>query len=89
MPVAGPVEADEFAAGLVQAGLQAGDLAEPAVGLGFLDPVPQVRDDLDEPQPRRQVQPQAGTADALLTELTAEFGQVLTLRDEGADSLPA
>jgi hypothetical protein len=36
-----------------------------------------------------RVHAQAGAADAPLTELTAEFRQLLTLRCSRADSLPA
>lgn len=49
VPVLGPGEVDRLSDGFVQAGLQAGDLARPAVELGFLDAVA----DLDQPRGRR------------------------------------
>jgi hypothetical protein len=45
------LEAGQLPGGFVKAGLQAGDLAEPAVELGFLDAVAEVGDDLDQRWP--------------------------------------
>ncbi|MEV6639390.1 hypothetical protein [Amycolatopsis sp. NPDC051371] len=45
------VEAGQLPGSFVEAGLQASDLAEPAVELGFLDSVSEVGDDLDQPWP--------------------------------------
>ncbi|WP_211762994.1 hypothetical protein [Kutzneria sp. CA-103260] len=58
-PILGPVETDQFPGRLVQAGLQAGDLAHLAIQLRLLDAVAQVGDDLDQPRPRRRIQPKA------------------------------
>jgi hypothetical protein len=64
-----PVEADQLASGFVVAGLQALNLADPAVGLGFLDAVAEVGDDVDEPWAGARVESEAGAADAGLTEM--------------------
>ncbi|MFJ5843188.1 hypothetical protein ACIQGO_41830 [Streptomyces shenzhenensis] len=51
------------------AGLDRGDLAEPALFLGFLEPVEQVRVDLLQPGQLLGVGPQYGATDAGFSEL--------------------
>lgn len=62
--ILGSVEADQFAGCFVEAGLQTGDLAEPAVEFGLLDAGAQVGDDLEQSGSRGGVQAQARAADA-------------------------
>jgi hypothetical protein len=49
--------------------LQAGSLAHHPIDLGFLDPIIQVGDDLDQPWSLPRVDPEARAADAGLTEM--------------------
>jgi hypothetical protein len=63
------VEGYEFAAGGVEAGLQALDFAEPPVDAGFLDAVAEVAGDHFQALPLDRVDTQHGTADTGLTEM--------------------
>uniref|UniRef100_UPI003F49616C hypothetical protein n=1 Tax=Amycolatopsis sp. CA-293810 TaxID=3239926 RepID=UPI003F49616C len=58
------VEVHELASCGVAAGLQAGDLPEPSVGLCLGDPVVEVADDLDQAGAGLGVEAEAGTTDA-------------------------
>lgn len=69
VPVAHPVQADQLSGGRVQAGLEAGGLAEPAVEVGLGDAVAQVGGDLDQPRPDCGLQPQTRAWDAGFSEL--------------------
>jgi hypothetical protein len=79
----------ELLVGRVEAYLQAVDLAQPTAFGRFAQSVVEVDDDGQQSRLLRRVGPQDRAPDAPLTELTAEFGQLLTLRRESADSLPA
>ena len=59
-----------------QGGLDRGDLAEPALVPGLLEPVGEVRADLLQAPHLGRVNPEEGTSDAPLTELNAVFEQV-------------
>jgi hypothetical protein len=54
-----PVEADHLAGCRIQADLQALDLAQPTVELGFLNPILQIGDDLGQAGPGTGIQPKA------------------------------
>jgi hypothetical protein len=84
-----PVERGELADGLVEADLESLDLAQPSVELRLGEAFAEIGHDHDQPRACVRVHAQAGAADAPLTELTAEFRQLLTLRCSRADSLPA
>ncbi len=88
---AGPPSADLFhlLSGSGQADLQSFDLAEPAAGGCFFDPLVQVGDDLGEPYSLFGVGAEHGAAQASLTEPAAEFGHVARLPGGSAASLPA
>jgi hypothetical protein len=69
LPVAEAIEADQFRRRSLEAHLRALNLAEPAVGLGFLDSVIQVGDDLGKSWSCSRVEPEARAADAGFSEL--------------------
>src|SRR6266487_2875355 len=59
---AGPVTASKLGAGRVEADLESLDFAEPAVGVGFVDAVGQISDDLDKAWPLSWVDPEHGSS---------------------------
>ncbi|MFJ2094652.1 hypothetical protein ACIOEW_36155 [Streptomyces sp. NPDC087901] len=64
------VDLGELILGSGQADLESFDLTEPALPLGFGDPVEEVVADLHEPAALRWLWPEEGAADVPLTELT-------------------
>jgi hypothetical protein len=79
----------EFVVGSSETDLESFDFAEPAFPLGFVDTRGQVVADLGDAVPLSGIRPVHAAPQAPLTELTAEFGQLVVLPWRGVASLRA